>query len=119
LAASNLVVHLHQHSCSDTNWCERVKNQRQGEEEEEQDQEDSSIAEEWVVLEDLRGRHAGPEEAPLNPMTMGQFFDVADLPPVYDQQLQAVLSRLPAALLYALSLSLSLSLSSCSRVVCC
>ncbi|ELR15387.1 uncharacterized protein ACA1_275610 [Acanthamoeba castellanii str. Neff] len=90
----------------DTNWCERVKNQRQ-EEEEEQDQEDSSIddAEEWVVLEDLRGRHAGPEEAPLNPMTMGQFFDVADLPPVYDQQLQAVLSRLPAALLNATDLS--------------
>ncbi|ELR12691.1 uncharacterized protein ACA1_092010 [Acanthamoeba castellanii str. Neff] len=86
----------------DTNWYERVKNQR--EEEEEQDQEIDD-AEEWVVLEDLRGRHAGPEEAPLNPMTMGQFFDVADLPPVYDQQLQAVLSRLPAALLNATDLS--------------
>ena len=119
MAASNLVVHLHHHSCSDTNWCERVKNQRQEEEAQDQEIGDSSIddAEEWVVLEDLRGRRAGPEEAPLNPMTMGQFFDVADLPPVYDQQLQAVLSRLPAALLYALSLSLSLS--SCSRVVCC
>jgi hypothetical protein len=44
-------------------------------------------------------------------MTMGQFFDVADLPPVYDQQLQAVLSRLPAALLYALSFSFLLASS--------